>query len=471
MASNKLSALSAVSGSLTSDSLVYIADTQDSGSSYSSKKITVANLLSDVASTTDLGTFSGTTIDNNQSIKQALQALETAIEAESAARGTAISNLVDGAPGLLDTLNEIAAAINDDANFVTTITNLINDNETHIDNVATLTGVAKDSATLGTFTGSTIADSSTIKAAIQALETSLELKANSAVVTEIDGNVDDLISLSGVAENATGLGTFTGSTISDGANIKDALQDLETAAEAAAAGSAVADRTKTITGDADTTHYVTFVADDNSSATAETVFTDGGITYNPATNLLTLGTGNLTTLQLGGVSVTSTAAELNLLDGVTSTTAELNILDGVTSTAAELNLLDGVTATTAELNILDGVTATAAELNILDGVTSTAAELNLLDGVTSTTAELNILDGVTATTAEINFVDGVTSNVQTQLDAKTNDGDNVNVLVGTTSAQTVPVDGNGDDNYLFLVVNKSNGALTAIDKTFLEAEG
>ena len=107
-------------------------------------------------------------------------------------------------------------------------------------------------------------------------------------------------------------------------------------------------------------------------------------------------------------------------------------------------------------------------LNILDGVTSTAAELNLLDGVTSTTAELNILDGVTATTVEINYVDGVTSNVQTQLDAKTNDGDNVNVLVGTTSAQTVPVDGNGDDNYLFLVVNKSNGALTAIDKTFLK---
>ena len=216
---------------------------------------------------------------------------------------------------------------------------------------------------------------------------------------------------------------------------------------------------------------MTFVADDNSSATAETVFTDGGITYNPASNLLSLGAADITTLKVGGVAVTSTAAELNLLDGVTSTTAELNILDGVTATAAEINLLDGVTATTAELNILDGVTATAAELNILDGVTSTAAELNLLDGVTSTTAELNLLDGVTATTVELNYVDGVTSNVQTQLNAKTNDGDNVNVLVGTTSAQTVPVDGNGDDNYLFLVVNKANGALTAIDKTFLEAEG
>ena len=471
MASNKLSALSAVSGSLTSDSLVYIADTQDSGSSYASKKITVANLLSDVASTTDLGTFTGTTIDNNQSIKAALQALETALEAETTARGTAISNLVDGAPALLDTLNELAAAVNDDENFVTTITNLINDNETHIDNVATLTGVAKDSANLGTFTGSTIADSATLKAALQALETALELKAATSVVTEIDGNVDDLISLSGVAENATGLGTFTGSTISDAANIKDALQDLETAVENAAAGSAVADRTKTVTGDADTTHYLTFVADDNSSATAETVFTDGGITYNPASNLLSIGSADVTTFKIGGAAVTSTAAELNILDGVTSTAAELNILDGVTSTAAELNILDGVTSSAAEINILDGLTCTTAELEKLCGMTASRAELNILDGVTSTTAELNLLDGVTATTVELNYVDGVTSNIQTQIDSKCATGANVNTLVGTTSAQTVPVDGNGDDNYLFLVVNKANGALTAVDKTFLEAEG
>ncbi len=42
------------------------------------------------------------------------------------------------------------------------------------------------------------------------------------------------------------------------------------------------------------------------------------------------------------------------------------------------------------------LTSTVAELNILDGVTSTAAELNLLDGVTSTTAELNYVDGVTS---------------------------------------------------------------------------
>ena len=45
----------------------------------------------------------------------------------------------------------------------------------------------------------------------------------------------------------------------------------------------------------------------------------------------TLTSPNITGLQLGGTTVTSTAAELNILDGVTSTAAELNIMDGDTS--------------------------------------------------------------------------------------------------------------------------------------------
>lgn len=65
--------------------------------------------------------------------------------------------------------------------------------------------------------------------------------------------------------------------------------------------------------------------------------------------------------QVGGVAVTSTAAELNVLNGITATVAELNILDGVTSTAAELNILDGVTATAAEINYLDVTTLGTSE--------------------------------------------------------------------------------------------------------------
>ena len=49
--------------------------------------------------------------------------------------------------------------------------------------------------------------------------------------SEVDTNVNDLITLSGVAENASNLGTFTGSTIPDSATLKSALQALETEAE------------------------------------------------------------------------------------------------------------------------------------------------------------------------------------------------------------------------------------------------
>jgi hypothetical protein len=76
--------------------------------------------------------------------------------------------------------------------------------------------------------------------------------------------------------------------------------------------------------------------------------------------------------EVGGVAVTATAAELNILDGVTASTAELNILDGVTWTLTDYNTL---TVTAAELNILDGATVTTAELNALDGVTATGTAL------------------------------------------------------------------------------------------------
>ena len=56
----------------------------------------------------------------------AASALSSAISTEVSNRNTAIStavdSLVDGAPSLLNTLNELAAAINDDANYTTTIT-------------------------------------------------------------------------------------------------------------------------------------------------------------------------------------------------------------------------------------------------------------------------------------------------------------------------------------------------------------
>jgi hypothetical protein len=51
--------------------------------------------------------------------------IDTTVTADKAWVSQQISDLVDGAPALLDTLNEIAAAINDDANYFTTVANSI----------------------------------------------------------------------------------------------------------------------------------------------------------------------------------------------------------------------------------------------------------------------------------------------------------------------------------------------------------
>jgi len=97
----------------------------------------------------------------------------------------------------------------------------------NIADLVTLSGVAANATNLGTFTGTTIPNSQTNKQALQALETAVE-------ATETD--VADLVTLSGVAANAVNLGTFTGTTIANNRTNKQALQDLETALELRASG-------------------------------------------------------------------------------------------------------------------------------------------------------------------------------------------------------------------------------------------
>ena len=96
---------------------------------------------------------------------------------------TELTALVGDAPAGLDTLGEIADALNDDINGLTNVTTLVNANETHVDNLVTLTGVAKDSVNLGTFTGSTITDNVVVKVALQELETEVETKLAAETLT------------------------------------------------------------------------------------------------------------------------------------------------------------------------------------------------------------------------------------------------------------------------------------------------
>ena len=101
---------------------------------------------------------------------------------------------------------------------------------------------------------------------------------------------------------------------------------------------------------------------------------------------------NLTT---GRALVTDGNGDI-LVSGVTTT--ELELLDGLTSSTAELNLLDGVAGLVqADLTKLAAVDSSAAELNLLDGVSGLVqADLTKLAAIDSTAAELNKLDGASA---------------------------------------------------------------------------
>jgi len=91
------------------------------------------NLTGNVTASTGTSSFNDVTINGGLNMDASSAATITNLTSptnsgDAATKGyvdTAISNLVDGAPAALDTLNELAAALNDDASFSTTVTNSI----------------------------------------------------------------------------------------------------------------------------------------------------------------------------------------------------------------------------------------------------------------------------------------------------------------------------------------------------------
>ena len=196
------------------------------------------------------------------------------------------------------------------------------------------------------------------------------------------------------------------------------------------------------------------------------------VAENPATALASLG-------------VTSTATELNILDGTTVTTTELNYVHNVTSPIqTQLNAKQALNAKLTDISNLTladnfflvstgtnlalespatalgslGVTATATELNYVDGVTSsiqtqlgTKAPLasptftgTLTAPIINATSDLKIGgETIGATVTEINYLSGVTSSVQTQLDALQASDTDLSAIAALTPSDGTFIVGNG----------------------------
>jgi hypothetical protein len=169
--------------------------------------------------------------------------------------------------------------------------------------------------------------------------------------------------------------------------------------------------TNTVTVTPNTGQHIYIVTNSSGQTATFTQGSGGNVSVlNGTTKILsTNGAGGAAAV----VDITATIDLGSLIIGgttVTSSAAELNILDGVTATAAELNLVDGSSAGTI-VNDKAVIYSAAGQVN------ATSLAVGGTE-ITSTPVELNILDGATLSTAELNYVTGVTSAIQTQIDTK-----------------------------------------------------
>ena len=182
------------------------------------------------------------------------------------------------------------------------------------------------------------------------------------------------------------------------------------------------------------------------------------------------GTAYLDAINFNGTAITSTAAELNIVDGGTSATsttvadADRVVLNdngtmvqvAVTDLAAyfddeitampNLTSVGTLTTLTVDNVIINGTTIGHTDdtdlITVADGIVTVAGEISVttLDiggtNVTSTAAELNILDGVTSTATELNVMDGDTSATSTTVA----DADRVVLNDGGTMKQVAVTD-------------------------------
>jgi hypothetical protein len=409
--------------------------------------------LSGVAEdSTDLGTFTGSTIADGSTVKAALQSLETNFENFDAAQG--VADIVDGTTNFtgFKLQNTTVLATGAELNYVDGVTSNIQTqiddansaatagaaaNEVHIDNLATLSGVAKDETDLATFTGATIADNSTIKAALQALETKVEAvqadvdqnesdadAAIAAVQSDVDQNESDAdaaIALKADIASPTFTGTPSAPTAGAGTNTTQL-------ATTAFVSTAVANLIDSAPGALDTLNELAAAIGDD--ANFSTTITNSIAAVQSDVDQNELDADNAIALKLDASA--ASAFGLTLIDDADAATARGTLGLGSAATTASTDY-----ATAAQ-----GSTADAA----LPASSVSAFGLTLVDDADAATARTTLGLGTAATTASTDYAtaaQGALADTAVQPAALNLKADLASpALTGTPTAPTAAADTN-----------------------------
>ena len=365
--------------------------------------------------------FSGTNyIDGNASLSVDLTDLDAAIKTQEnsivsreaaisasyiaqigATRASVISAVLDGAPGALDTLNELAAALGDDANYATTITNALAAKQTEIDALETsLGGLVNASGVYQAFSGtnyldgnaSIFVDLSDLDAAIAT--TQGDVDANEVVTDAVMSSLGGLVNGSGVRVN------FSGTNYIDGnASLSVDLTDLDAAIKTQE--NSIVSREAAISAS-----YIAQIGATRASVISAVL--DGAPGALDTLNELAAALGddaNYATTITNALAAKQTeidALETSLgglvnASGVYQAFSGTNYLDGNASIFVDLSDLDAAIATTqgdvdANEVVTDAVMSSLGGLVNGSGVRVNFSGTNYIDGNASLSVDLTDLD-------------------------------------------------------------------------------
>ena len=386
---------------------------------------TTGDLTGNVTASSGTSTFNNLvingTVDFNTAVLTDLGSPSNATDA--ATKGyvdTEITNLIGGAPGALDTLNELAAALNDDASFNSTITTSI---------------AAKLPLAGGTMTGAiamgsnkvTGLDSGTASGdAVNKgqLDTMLPLAGGtmtgniaigSNVITS-SANPSDDTHLARKAYVDSILGSATSAATSASAASTSATNAASSATAAASSATSAASSATAAAASYDTfdDRFLGAKSSDPSADNDGDSLVTGALYFNSSSNAMKVYTGSA----WAAVAPTATSVTVSQVSDLTATAAEINLIDGSTAgtvVASKAVVVDANKDIASFRNITLTGELDAGSLDVSGDVD--------IDGTLE--ADAITIDGVTLSETIADTVGAmVGSNTETGISVTYEDGDN-----------------------------------------------
>jgi hypothetical protein len=342
------------------------------------------NISGDVTGNVTAG--SGTSTFNNLVVNGTVDFTDTVLtnlaspssDTDAATKGyvdTQLTNLVGGAPAALDTLNELAAALNDDAAFNTTITNSI------ATKLPLAGGTMSGAIAMGSNKVTGLTDGSASGDAVNKgqLDTMLPLAGGtmsgnivigSNVITS-SANPSDDTHLARKAYVDSILGSATSAATSASTATTKASEASTSATNAASSATAAASSATSAANSFDAFDDI-FLGAKSSDPSVDNdgdALATGALYFNSSSNVMKVYGGS----SWANVAPTATSITASQISDVTSTAAELNLNDG-SSAGTIVNSKTVVYGSSGEVNATTlqvggtAITSTPQELNILDAL-------------------------------------------------------------------------------------------------------